>query len=172
MTNQSIVRYSDETREAAVKLYLNERNYASVGRMLGIHRNIIQQWGAQEWFIEALGELEREQAAKLSGELRETALQAMNVTKKRLSEGDAFFNKKTGEWEKKPVSAKDAANITTKFLETTLKVEKPLREIQLQKETKNSLDKLAETFSKFAKEIKEAQKPKIQVTDVITVKET
>lgn len=165
----SVARYPDEVRETAVKLYAVDRNIHKVGKTLGIHFHVIADWRKQEWFQERLKEIEIEFAAQLSGNLRAVTDDAIGITKKRLEQGDAFFDKKTGKWLRKEISGKDAAKIATSFIDAIQKIEKPIREQQIQADTKNTLDKLAEQFTLFASEMKKIQKPIVNVTDVIEV---
>lgn len=171
-TKNSIARYSDEVRDAAVKLYMQERSFAAVGKTLGIHTVLIRDWSMQEWFQERLKQYEIEQAAQLSKELRSVASDGIEITKKRLKEGDAFYDQKRGEWVQKPIPAREAAKITTSFIDAIQKIEKPIREQQHQADTKNSLKNIADQFKQFASQMKKLQdKTPINVTDVVFAEE-
>lgn len=164
---RSVTRYSDEVRESSVRLYLQERNLAEVARLLGIPHPLMKDWSKQEWFLERLSDLEIEQATKLSNELRSVTTDSIEIVKDRLKNGDAFFDQKKGEWIQKPVTAREAAKIATGFIDATVKVERPIRERQIQSDTKSSLDNIAKQFQEFAKMMKSAQKPTVEVTDVV-----
>lgn len=169
--SKSVSRYSDEVRETAVKLYMQERNLTEVARLIGVHKTLIKDWTTQDWFKELLEQYEIEQAAKLSKDLRSVATDSIEVVRERLKTGDAFYDQKRGEWVQKPIPAREAAKITTSFIDAINKVEKPIRERQIQADTKNSLQNIADQFKNFAEQIKKVQKPTVQVTDVITIKE-
>ena len=86
-------QYSGEFREGAVKLVLEqERSVADVGRDLGIHRSVIDNWVRQAKVDQgkgrtgALTTVEREELARLKKENRE-----LRMERELLKKWAAFF---------------------------------------------------------------------------------
>lgn len=152
-------RYSDNQKLEAIKLWLLSGNLAATAVALKIPEITLRYWRRQDWWDRMVLDLRTEDDLKLSNKLKDIAAKALNITEDRLDNGDWVLNQKTGDLIRKPVSLKDAADVTTKFLKESF--ERDRRPVEEAK-TQDILETLAKKFEQIAK----TRRP-VQVTDVI-----
>lgn len=156
--------YADSQKLEAVKLWLVCGNMPVVSATLGIPLPTIKQWRYSKWWGEIVAELKTEDSIKLSKKLQEVANKALAVVEDRLDNGDWIYDQKLGEMRRKPVSSRDAYQITAGVLDRHLAIERKPQEDANQQKIADRLESIAATFASFARKT-----TKIEVVDVVDV---
>jgi transposase-like protein len=166
-----IKQYTDSQKVDAVKSYLAlGGNLKLVSRTLGIPYYTLKDWKSSNWWKNLTGEFKKEEKLELSSRLTRIIGKAMEEIEDRVSQGDFVLNQKTGEMVRKPMQARDLAVISNGFLDRKDILDKQTEEKQDIMTNEDKLAALAERFAKLAE--KALEKPAVNVTDVVYVKES
>lgn len=111
-----------------------------------------RQWKASQWWKDNEEELRRGSKLQLSAKLTDLVNKAMLTLADRIENGDFMFNRISGEWVRKPISAEHANKITTQLIDRTLAVEKAAKPEKVTDEGLDArLDKLRKEMLGFAR---------------------
>lgn len=162
---------SDSTKVEVVKTFIAlGGNLQLTAASCGIPHRTLQNWKATTWWKNLVSELKKAEKLELSAKTKTIIERSMMLLADRLENGDAFFNQKTGEVQRKPVSAKDLHTIAKDMMDRKLILDKAFEEKIVETSEGNKLAALAERFAKLAEATLE-NKPKIEVTDVVFAEE-
>lgn len=162
---------SDSTKVEVVKTFVAlGGNLQLTAASCGIPHRTLQNWKATTWWKNLVSELKKAEKLELSAKTKTIIERSMMLLADRLENGDAFFNQKTGEVQRKPVSAKDLHTIAKDMMDRKLILDKAFEEKIVEATEGNKLAALAERFAKLAEATLE-NKPKIEVTDVVFAEE-
>lgn len=147
-------KYTDEFKYKTVVLYSQVGSLKAIGLTLGIPYQTIKEWHATDWWKSVEDDILSQKKTKLSGQIEKVRDKAVNVVEDRLDNGDFFYDQKSGELIRRPVSADSAARILNSTLNTSVRLEE-LRQnekrIENVEKTQDRLTKLKEEFAKFAR---------------------
>lgn len=144
--------WSEKERLQAVNAYVVLGKITLVSATTGIPEDTLRKWKITDWWKEKEDEIRRSNKIELSGKLSNVVSKTLQALDDRVTNGDFFFNPKTGGWERKPISALHASKIANDLIDKTLVLE---REATTEKVTEEGLDlrlkKLKEEMIRFAK---------------------
>lgn len=146
-------RWDDKTKARAVVIYKSVGSLLQTSEVSGIPYKTVLYWSKQEWWKERILQIQSEDTLQLADAVTNIAKTGVKIAQERLENGDFVLNK-DGELIRKPVSAKDAALITSIAITKRKELnEEPQRIEQLS--VNERLLKLVADFSKYsqAKEI-------------------
>ena len=167
-TNQAVARkrwYSDTQKIEAVQTYLMLGNASQTAKLLNIPLVTFNVWRYSEWWKDIEADLKSEETIVFSNRLQKIINKSIEVVEDRLENGEFVYNQKTGKLVRKPVLLKDAHKVATDLIERKQKLQRPDNYKVAEEGVAEKLEKLAKQFEQFA------NKTKVEVTDVIFVKE-
>lgn len=150
--NGSLKIWSENQKMEAAKMFLLSGSYTTVSTALEIPYRTLMQWRQSEWWKKLTEEIKAEGRVELSARMRKIASRALDITEDRLDNGNFQLDQKSGEVIRIPVNMKDAAKVANDLLVQQQKLEDAPRVQQLQSTVDHRLAKLAEEFTKFAKQ--------------------
>lgn len=164
--------YTDSHKLEAIQTYLLTGNYALTAKILKINEWTIRDWKNASWWKEGIEELKYQENLKLSHRLKKILTKSFDVIEDRLDKGNFIFDQKTGSLERIPINVRDA-NQVAKDLSLRLEILEKVKDEKIpEQQVDEKLLKLAEKFAELAtKKMENLQKPIIEVTDVVYVKE-
>lgn len=164
---------SDHTKIEVVKSYLAlGGNLTLTSGATGIPIRTLFLWKSKQWWKDLVAALKREEKLTLSAKTKRILELSMEETLDRLENGDFVIDQKTGQFLRKPVSARELNKITTDMLERKEKLDLATEEKQEMKSNDDKLADLAQRFADLAQKALEKPKTTVEVTDVIYMKET
>lgn len=141
-----------EQKYQAAQLYILFGNVNYVAEKIGVSSRTIQNWKNSDWWPDLINEVRAMQKARKAKKMDEIIELSADILVDRLTHGDFVLNNKTGEIIRKPVSAKDAAQITNNLLTRQLQMEEMAERMSQRKVTvRETLDMLAKEFQKFTR---------------------
>lgn len=145
--------WSDQQKIEAVQAFILYGKMPAVEAVTGIPRNTLSNWKYMDWWKDLEAELRASDDIELSGKLKKLIDKSVDVLADRMDKGDFFYDQKTGELRRKPVSLRDA-HVVTKDLITQRRVldNKPVQATETSME--QTLQMLASKFEEFAKTIR------------------
>lgn len=108
--------YSDEDHWNAVAAYLSTASFAKAADIVGMPYDTLRGWSKQDWFADIAGKIKKEKEAIYLANTDEIIRLGFGVVIDRLKNGDSILGK-SGKIIQKPVGAKDAALITSVFID-------------------------------------------------------
>lgn len=162
-------RWSDQARQEAVKVYLATGNLKEVSRVTGISYYTLVDWKEQDWWQQQTGEFRKEEKFTLAARTTRIMNEAIEALNDRIINGDYIYDQKKGELVRKPLQAKDLNQITATMMIQKEQYEKATVEQEKRVSNEDKLKELAERFAALAE--KAIQKPPVNVTDVVYVKD-
>lgn len=159
--------WSDQQKIEAVQSYILLGKMPAVEALTGIPRNTLSNWKYTDWWKDLEAELRASDDIELSGKLKKVIDKSIDILADRLDKGDFFYDQKTGELRRKPVSMRDT-HAVAKDLITQRRVldNKPVQATETSME--QTLQMLAAKFADFAKTIKEKERViEAEVVDAI-----
>lgn len=144
------VHWSDKQKQEAVNSYLLLGNLALTARLLNIPEITLRVWKTQEWWKNAVEEVNLQEKVELSARVKKLVDASMSVVEDRLANGDYQYDQKTGQMIRKPVAMKDAHKVATDMLNQQEMLKKDKREVQTEDHVEDKLLKLAEKFADMA----------------------
>ncbi len=123
----------------------------------GIPRGTIAQWRTQDWWKELESELRSEDDIELSGRLKKTLDKSLDIVLDRLESGDFVYNQKDGTLMRKPVSMRDAHQVTKDLIDKRRVLDNKPTQIT-ENRVEDRLLVLAKKFEEFALSFKKEEK--------------
>lgn len=108
--------YSDEDRWKAVAAYISTASIAKASELVGMPYDTLRYWSKQDWFADIAGKIKKEKEALYLANTDEIIRLGFGVVIERLKNGDTILGK-SGKVVNKPVGARDAALITSIFID-------------------------------------------------------
>ena len=147
-----LAHWSDTQRIELVTTWLATGNLALSAATHQIPEVTARRWKAQPWWKQMVEDIRSSENLQLDAKLSKVVSKSVDALMDRVENGDFQYDQKTGQLVRKPISARDAAKVTTDMIDR--------RELlQGKKETvkedsrkiEDRLLKLAEEFAKFAR---------------------
>lgn len=163
------VQWSDQQKLDLLKMYTLTGNLALSAAACKIPEDTARRWKAQNWWKERLADLKSQKDFEVSARLEKIVNSSLLIMEDRLDQGDFFFNPKSGRIERKPVSLQAAHKVAVDLMDRQDALERRALRGESQEVAVDKWIALAEKFAQLAQ--KSQDKPKVEVTDVIFVKE-
>ena len=164
-TNKS---WSDKQKIEAVQSWLLLGNLALTSRVLGIPEVTLRLWKTTDWWKTTVAELKAQEDIQMSARLKKIVDASLAAVEDRLVNGDLMYDQKSGELIRKPVNIRDAHKVAVDLMDKKAVLEKAAAPVQEEQKDEDRLLKLAEKFADF---VTQKNKPVIEVTDVVEIKE-
>ena len=144
--------WSDKEKHQAVSAYLVIGNWRLTAAAINIPEETLRRWGNQDWWKEACDEIRKSNKIELSGKIQDVITKTILQLDDRVSNGDFFYNPKTGKFDRKPINASVASKITNDLIARTSILEKEVdRESVSNEGLDDRLKKLRDEMIRFAK---------------------
>ena len=154
MPLETRTQYSWSDKTKACQLYMLTGNMRAVYDQLNINADTLYAWRKSEWWPTMVAEIRASQRAKTGQKLTDIIATSLEVVNDRLENGDIVLNNKTGELIRKPVSLRDAANVTNNLMTRQLQMEEIADKMENTSVSVNeTLKLLATEFQKWSKRI-------------------
>lgn len=164
--------YSDANKIEVIKSYVAlGGNLALTAAATNIPIRTLESWKVQSWWKHIVAELKKAEKLELSSKTKTIIDKSLELLNDRLDNGDFFYNPKTGQVERKPVSVKDVHLIAKDLMDRKHIIDKAFEVHEpLQEAAGDKLAALAERFAKLAEATLDKKK-EVVVTDVVFAKE-
>lgn len=143
--------FPQQTKVDACTMYCVYGDFDKVSELTKVPAQMLRVWHQEPWWVEIQKRVYVEQNENLSSRINEVLDKSLIEIKDRLEHGDMFFDRKTGEFRRKPVETKTLAilfdNLTTK----RQLVRGEPTSISAKIGVEDRLEQLKESFEKFAK---------------------
>lgn len=147
------VKYSDETREKAVTLYMACGSELQVSELMSIPRETIKEWRKTQWWRDEMRLQLAERDFKMQQNFGVVIEEAADIVRDRLKNGDVVVDNKGNE-RRRPVGARDAALIAAIFHDKRRDARNQEVKLEETQTTQQILMDLASTFGQFVKKPK------------------
>ena len=161
MTAVSSYTWADKTK--AVQLYMLNGNMRIVSEATGVPYDTLADWKRQEWWPTVVEELRAAVKAKRGTKMANIIDSSLEIVQDRLENGDWMLNQKTGQMVRKPVSLRDAAQVTNNLIDRQLQMEEMADRLNNDKST------VQETLAMLAKEFQKLNRSKQKATAIDAV---
>lgn len=141
--------WSENQKIEAVQAFVLFGKVPTVAAMTGIPKGTIAQWKLQQWWKDLESELRQSDDMELSGKLKRVIDKSVDVITDRLELGDFFYDQKSGEVRRKPVSLRDAHIVAKDMIDKKRVLENKPTQITEHKIEDRLLD-LKRKFEEFA----------------------
>ena len=159
-------KWSDTQRIELVTTWLATGNLALSAATHGIPEITARVWKTQPWFNEVVTDIRSSENLQLDSKLKKVVDKSVEQLLDRVENGDFQFDQKTGSIIRKPISARDAAKVTTDMIDRRELLQGKKEQItDSTRKVEDRLLKLAEEFSRFSKS-------KIVVNEPLTIEAT
>lgn len=142
--------YTDKQKLDAVTTFLMTGNASLTAATLGISERTIFLWKKTEWWNELVNEVKKSDRLVISAKLRKVLDKSWHLVEDRLENGDWFFNQKTGELQRKPVSLRDASVVAFQAATLHDKLDRQDHFVVATEQIEDKLTKLAQAFTDLA----------------------
>jgi transposase-like protein len=163
------VHWSDKQKQEAVNSYLLLGNLALTARLLNIPEITLRVWKTQEWWKNAIDEVNLQEKVELTNRVKKLLNASMAVVEDRLANGDHIYDSKTGQMIRKPVAMKDAHKVATDMMNQQEMLKKDKQEVQTETHVEDKLLKLAEKFADMATKKIDQKLDEQRTIDVVDV---
>jgi hypothetical protein len=157
MSQKSVVRrphWTDKKKLEVLQMYILLGNLRVACSNANVPEDTVRHWKMTQWWKDLEDELRRGSKLQLSARLSTLVQKSIEAMDDRITNGDFFFNKKTGSFDRKPVSAEHLNKITNTLIDNHLRLEKQGTTEKFNDEgLKDRLDKIREELSRFAKAV-------------------
>jgi len=161
--------WSDKTN--AVTLFMLNGNMRLVSEVTTIPYDLLYSWRKEDWWPQLVEEIRQAKKAKTGTKLSTIIDTSLEVIQDRLENGDFILNNKTGAIERKPVTLRDAAQVTNNLLTRQLQMEEISDRMNQDKNTvQETLTLLAKEFKKMTNKKSAAESVDVnykEVTDAL-----
>lgn len=145
-------QWSDTQRIELVTTWLATGNLALSAATLGIPEVTARKWKASDWWKQIVEDLRQEENISLDAKLSKVVQKSVEQLLDRVEGGDYQYDQKTGQLVRKPISARDAAKITSDMLERRDILQGKKEQVSdSTKKVEDRLLKLADEFARFAR---------------------
>jgi len=156
--------FNDQQKIEAVQMYLICGTMPPVSAALGINLETLNKWRYTDWWKELVNQIKAEGRVKLTGKLQKIVSKSLEVIEDRLEHGDFQYDPKTGSMVRKPISARDAARISSDFIDKSIRIESQATEAATQQAVEDRLKTIAEAFASFTNKVR-----KVEVEDAVQI---
>lgn len=159
--------WSEKQRIEAVTTWLATGNLTLTAAAINIPLDTVQRWRRTPWWNELVESIRSEENLQLDGKLAKVVNKSVDQLLDRVENGDFQYDQKTGQLVRKPISARDAAKVTTDMIDRRELLQgRKEKQVEGTKKVEEHLLKLAEEFKRFAeaKQVKGEAKV-LEVTD-------
>jgi hypothetical protein len=139
-------KYDWAAKSNAAALYMATGNMRLVSETQEIPYPTLMQWKKADWWPQLIDELRLIKKAKGAAKLDKVLQLGVEVISDRLENGDFILNNKTGQVVRKPVSLRDATQVTNAMMTRQLQME------ELAAKMENRDNSMADTLTLLAKE--------------------
>jgi hypothetical protein len=148
----TMATWSDNQRIELVTTWLATGNLALSAATHQIPEVTARRWKAQPWWQQLVTDIRSEENLQLDARLSKVVSKSVDALMDRVEHGDFQYDQKTGQLVRKPISARDAAKVTTDMIDRRelLQGKKEVAKEDSRK-IEDRLLKLAEEFAKFAR---------------------
>ena len=144
--------WSDKQKIEAVTTWLAVGNLALTAATLGIPDITLRKWKATPWWKQMVDDMRQEENISLDSKLSKVVQSSVAQLLDRVEGGDYQFDQKTGTLIRKPISARDAAKITSEMIDKRELLQgKKEQQVNDSRKMEDRLLKLADELSRFAK---------------------
>lgn len=153
--NLSHVKYqhfSDEKKIEVVTKWMLLGNMRLVAEITGVSYLLIRQWKMAPWWADLVAEIKASRDIVVDNKLSKLVDKSLELVGDRLENGDIVWNKAVGDFDRKPVSLKDANKVADTLLTQQLnQSKKKVVESQgdTQKTIQDQIRMLAVEFARF-----------------------
>lgn len=159
----AISPYTWNDKSKAVQLYMLNGNMRLVSEATSIPYDTLCDWKKQDWWATIVEELRAAVKAKRGTKMSSIIDSSLEIVQDRLERGDWILNQKTGQMIRKPVSLKDAAQVTNHLIDRQLQMEEMADRLDNNKTTvQETLTMLAKEFQKLNR-----SKQKLEAVDAV-----
>jgi len=160
-------RYSWEQKVEVATKYMQLGNMRLVSELTEVPYQTIADWRKTDWWPDLIDEIKTIKRSKTGAKLAEIIEQSIFVVQDRLENGDFVLNNKTGEINRRPVSLRDAAQVTNQLITRQLQMEELAEKLVNRKESvKETLSMLAREFAKMTREQEKIKAQTIEFKEV------
>ena len=145
-------KWADSQRIELVTTWLATGNLALSAATLGIPEITARVWKTQPWWKEMVAEIRASENMELDSKIKKVVDKSVDQLLDRVDNGDFQYDQKTGQLVRKPISARDAAKITSDMIDRRELLQgKKQEQIDSSRKMEDKLLKLADELSRFAK---------------------
>ena len=145
-------KWADSQRIELVTTWLATGNLALSAATLGIPEITARVWKTQPWWKEMVAEIRASENMELDSKIKKVVDKSVDQLLDRVDNGDFQYDQKTGTLVRKPISARDAAKITSDMIDRRELLQgKKQEQIDSSRKMEDKLLKLADELSRFAK---------------------
>ena len=164
---ESGVRYTWEEKAAAAQHYMLNGNMRLVSDLTGVPYDTLCDWKKSDWWLTLIEEIKLTKKTKTGNKLSTIIEASLDAVSDRLANGDVIYDQKTGELKRKPVSLRDAAQVTNQLITRQLEMERLAEKMEHRKETiQDTLSLLAKEFAKYQRAQSNKQAIDIEVKEI------
>ena len=150
--------WDEKKKREVIQTYILTGNLRLSAATNNVPDMTARKWKVTAWWKEQEDELRRGSKLQLSAKLTDLVNKAMLTLSDRIENGDFMWNRLSGEWVRKPISAEHSNKIVTQLIDRTLAVEKAAAPEKVTDEGLNDrLLKLRSEMISFAKQQKPIQ---------------
>lgn len=161
-------RYSWDDKVQVATLYMQLGNARLVSEKTGVAYQTVLDWRRTDWWIDLCDELKQIKRTKTGVKLAEIIEESIAVVQDRLANGDIVLNVKTGELMRRPVSLRDAAQVTNNLITRQIQMEELAEKLVNRKESiKETIAVLAKEFAKFNQQQAKAKAQTIAFVEIV-----
>ena len=137
-------------RSDACTFYCVYGDFDKVSELTKVPANIIRTWHQEAWWVEIQKKVYVEQNENLSARINEVLDKSLVEIKDRLENGDMFFDRKAGEFRRKPVDTKVLSTVFNHLIHRRQLIRGEPTNITAAVGVDDRLKMLASQFEKFA----------------------
>lgn len=143
--------WNDGKKAEVVASYLVLGNATMVEAVTGVPTGTIRWWKTQPWWGDLVSQIQQESDVELSSKLKTRVEKVLEVVEDRLQNGDFFFDQRTGEFIRKPVSLKDTWKVGREMIDVRMMLRRQREQTVDQKAVSDILGGLAKEFATMAR---------------------
>jgi hypothetical protein len=137
-------------KSEAVTCYMLTGNMRVVAETTGIPYDTLTDWRKTDWWQQLVEELRTAKKAHTGNKLSAIVNNSLELLTDRLENGDWVLNNKTGQMTRRPVSLRDATQLTNSLMTRQLQMEELADRMEHRRETvQDTLKILAKEFQKW-----------------------
>ena len=144
-------------------------NLSMAARTVGVPWRTAQSWKKTQWWTNLYEQCKGQETLELSTRLQKVLAKSLDLVEDRLEHGDFMYDPRTGKLIRKEVNLRDAHIVFKDTLDIKQAMERAPQEAKTQQTIQETLASLAKNFEELAS--KQRDKPKVEVTDVIFIKD-
>lgn len=158
--------WSMEKKIEVVSQYLILGNMRIVAATTGVGYDLIRTWKLQPWWKDLEREIRQTQNIEMDSKLSKIVDNSLDAVLDRVSNGDFFYDQKTGKIKRKPVALRDVARVSVDMISKRelLRGNATERKETTQVPIAEQLKMLAAEFAKWQK----VAKPPLELVEDIT----